>query len=131
MSLAVVCRRAVLALAVVLVAGAAVAQSTDTFAFVANKAFTAGKQVLPPGRYSVQFDGSNGFVLKGSGKEVRVSVITRLARTLPANADARFVFDALDNGDQLLSEIWLPGEDGYLVCTMEKAHHHVMLEGRK
>ena len=92
--------------------------------------FTVGDQSLPPGRYSVTTE-------KGSPAELHihsmtgessawVPVITRLARHTHAHTRSRMVFDRV-GGQHFLSEIWLDGEDGYLVLGTPKEHSHEII----
>ena len=114
------------------IAASAYAQSSSVFVFDVKEGFSAASKTLPAGRYELSLL-ANSFVVQGSGVRVMVPVIERLALfdTSTKSPDARLVFDKLDSGEQMLSEIWLPGEDGYLVCTLEKAHHHVIMNAQK
>ncbi|MGE5361311.1 MAG: hypothetical protein ACM3NQ_20025 [Bacteroidales bacterium] len=120
-----------LTICAIAVAGSVYAQSGESYSFTADAKFSAANKVLEPGRYEAQYDNAGGFILTGGKVRVRVPVVTRLARTAGENEPPRFVFDKLETGDQILSEIWLPGQDGFLVCTLEKAHQHVTLKGQK
>jgi hypothetical protein len=114
------------------VAASAYAQSSSTFVFDVKQEFSAANKPLPAGRYELSLIG-NAFTVQGPSGRVIVPVLQRLARfeTSAKSSEARLVFDKLDTGEQMLSEIWLPGEDGYLVCTLEKAHHHVIMNAQK
>lgn len=95
------------------------------FSFVANgKAFTAGEYVF--------FADAAGDVLtlesraaKGGG--VMLSVETRTAEH-KTPADPEVVFDKL-NGQLYLSELLVPGNDGYLVLVTKAKHTHERLTG--
>jgi hypothetical protein len=109
---------------------AARAQPGQTYTFNVDTKFTAANKTFEAGRYEARFDGAGGFIVRGSKSQGRIPVITRLAR-MSQDSQPRFVFDRLETGEQILSEIWLPGEDGYLVCTLEKQHNHVSVQGQK
>ena len=54
-------------------------------------------------------------------------VITRLGRH-DKDTDAEFVFDKVAN-KVMLSEVWLPNEDGYLILSTPGAHEHRVVGG--
>ena len=95
--------------------------------------FTAGGQSLNAGSYRILERSENGETTinleSGAGK-AQVPVLTRLARTGQSPAEAKLVFDTTD-GKRALSEVWLPGEDGYLVRgnLAEHEHQHEILTG--
>jgi hypothetical protein len=112
-------------------AASAYAQLSPTFVFNVQQEFSAANKKLPTGRYDLSRV-AGGFLVQGPSGQVIVPIVTRLARYETSKSDeVRLVFDKLDSGELLLSEIWLPGEDGYLVCTLEKAHHHVTMNAQK
>lgn len=124
-------RTIVVALAAVLVVGAA-----SVFAQTAFKMpfpFQAGGKKLAAGDYAVAKTADGGLVLKqaSTGKEAPVAVLERIAPSVPPVAEPRLVFDEV--GDfapsyteyitvYVLSEVWLPGEDGYRVHVTKGAH---------
>lgn len=96
-------------------------------------AFLAGDAELVPGTYQVlAWKGDAGLVvkIKGPGGESQVPVVTRLARTTASAIATNLVFDAVD-GKRRLSEVWIAGDDGYLVRgnVAEEEHEHVILKG--
>lgn len=96
-------------------------------------AFRAGEGDLAAGTYRILArSDKNGVVIKleGPGGESQVPVFTRLARTTASAMNTNLVFDMVD-GQRRLSEVWIPGEDGYLVRgnLAEKEHEHVILTG--
>jgi hypothetical protein len=109
------------------IAGTASAQSigkaTIDFPFVAGKtqcaagtydfAATAGKVTLTP--------------KDTKQSSVIMLVITRLGRH-DLDKDPELVFDKV-GGKLLLSEVWLGGEDGYLVTNTPGDHEHRILGG--
>jgi len=91
--------------------------------------FTAATAQLPAGHYkftpmpdgrSIRIDGS-------ANNQAIVTVITRLAAAIHTTTnDAHVVFDKVDN-QYFLSEIWVPGQDGYDTYTTKVKHeHHVI-----
>ena len=54
-------------------------------------------------------------------------VITLLGRH-DKDTDPEFVFDKID-GKLMLSEIWIPGQDGLLVLATKGPHEHAVLGG--
>lgn len=88
--------------------------------------FTVGKDVLPAGEYIVT-ESDSGVITVTSvtdrKKAVVVNVITRLAMVGTAKDDARVVFDKV-NDKNVLSEIWLPDKDGFLIHAERQKHTH-------
>jgi hypothetical protein len=126
-----VSRVAVAALACVALLGAAIAQAAPVNVNI-GFAFTAGGKSMPAGKYQIDITGPNGpVVLHGDAKdsEAILSVMTRLGRH-DNDQEPELVFDRL--GTTLhLSEIWLRGEDGYLLLGTKENHDHVVLGGPK
>jgi hypothetical protein len=52
----------------------------------------------------------------------QLNIITRLASEIP-NATSRLVFDVLGS-ERVLSEVWIAGEDGFLVASTQGEHGH-------
>ncbi len=92
--------------------------------------FVIGKQTLPAGQYefvpSQRPEGMKVISLDQK-PEVFMPLITRLAaKTHSTPSDSHIVFDKV--GDvYTLSEIWVPGEDGFLFhATKGKHEHHII-----
>jgi hypothetical protein len=88
--------------------------------------FTVGGKVLPMGDYEFVVTGDGQVVrVQGQGKAVEMAnVITRLAGEMHTTPqDAHLVFDVVGT-NHMLSEIWIPGEDGYLVHSTKGVHTH-------
>jgi hypothetical protein len=90
--------------------------------------FTVGDQSLPAGRYSVSCSSKEPMELHlhyNTGEAcAHVSVITRLSQHVhDEDSEPRMVFDRV-GGKHILSEVWLSGEDGYLVYGTPKKHSH-------
>jgi hypothetical protein len=129
----------VVALACVLVAGlpSAYAQTASKVpseaSFQISFPFQAGGKKLTLGAYALRKAPDGGLVLRqvSNGKETAVPVLERIPKPVPPVSEARLVFDEV--GDfapsyteyltvYVLSEVWLPGEDGYRVHTTKGAH---------
>jgi hypothetical protein len=95
-----------------------------------SHAFTVGDQALPSGRYSVSTESGDTPRLhlhNLAGESCAwLPVITRLARHTHSHTKARMVFDRV-GGQHYLSEVWLDGEDGYLVLGTPKEHSHEII----
>lgn len=91
--------------------------------------FTVEGKVLPPGQYEFRRDsGAKEFRVQGEGKNGALAMIlTRLAGDMHTTPqDAHLVFDVV-GGVYMLSEIWYPGEDGYLVLATKGQHEHKVM----
>lgn len=126
-------KRILVLLGVMLLLSAAVAygQPIEVKAPV-DFAFTVEGKVLPAGQYVfTRTDDGTAFRVQGVGKEAKdgalALIITRLAGEMrDLKKGAYLVFD--NAGDtSVLSEIWFPGEDGYLVGVMKGKHMHKMV----
>ena len=128
---------AAMALAVLLGAAAAAAAAPAEFK-VPFAIKVAGKN-LAAGDYAVTSAADGGLVLKqvSTGKEVPLAVIERIKPEAPV-AEPRLVFDEV--GDfapsyteymtvYVLSEVWLPGQDGYRVHVTKGAHKTKVVTG--
>jgi len=91
-------------------------------------------KTLPAGTYVVSYDSSNPAMLvirsRDNKAEAMVPFVTRLAQ-LGTPADiARLVFDKVGN-ESYLSEVWIPGEDGFLLIGTKGKHSHTIVKGSK
>ena len=121
----------VAAMGLILAVGPGVAAAQDTLSVNIPFAFILNGKTNDAGQYTVRVTESRTEVwltpAKGTGAVA--AVITRLAASAPD--DSRVVFDKVGNSTYL-SEIWIPGEDGYLVHAEKEAHtHHVLKASRK
>ena len=111
----------------------AVSQAQDTALVTIGFPFVAEGKTMPAGPYELLLNsGHTAFTLTASpkGTGVFLTTITRLAAPEPAAGDTRVVFDKV--GDTYyLSEVWLPGEDGYLVYAAKGKHTHQTVKGHK
>jgi hypothetical protein len=95
--------------------------------------FVAAGKTMPPGNYILTANSdATAFTLASAGKGpgVIVAPMTRLAASEPPSSDTRFVFDKVGN-TYFLSEVWLPGEDGYLFYAAKEKHTHATVKGQK
>ena len=124
----------------VLIAGSAVtyAQATFTVPF----RFQAGGKKFPAGEYWVAQKGEGQIALRKEpgGEEVPIPFTQRLEQPQPPLEEPQLVFDMVGNfepsyteymTDYLLAELWLPGEDGFLVHTTKGAHQNQIIKGQK
>jgi hypothetical protein len=74
------------------------------------------------------------------GEEVPIPFTQRLEQPQPPLEEPQLVFDVVGNfepsyteyvTDYLLAEVWLPGEDGYLIHTTKGAHQNKTIKGQK
>jgi len=128
----------VVALALFLVAG--VASAFAQADFKVPFPLQAGGKKLAAGDYVLAKAAEGGLVLRqvSTGKETPVAVIERIAQPVPPVPEPRLVFDEV--GDfapsyteyltvYVLSEVWLPGEDGYRVHVTKGAHKTKVVNG--
>jgi len=96
-------------------------------------AFIAGDKELPAGRYQIQAQGDNEarLVIRSSdgGQICYVLVIERLADT--GAKDPKIVFDKTSDGKVYLSEIHIPGQDGFLVGISKGRETHVIITAKE
>jgi hypothetical protein len=119
-------------------AGAAYAQGMFKIPFK----FQAGGKTFPPGEYWVAPKDDRQIILRqgSTGTEVQIAFIKRLEQPKPAIEEPRLVFDMVGNfepsyteyvTDYVLAELWLPGEDGFLVHVLMGAHQNQVVKGEK
>ena len=120
-----------------LVAGAASAYAQATFKIPFK--FQVGGNKLLAGEYSIGQKDDKHLVLQqiSTGTEVLVELTSRLPQ--PAVAEPQLVFDMVGNfepsyteymTEYRLAELWLPGQDGYLVSALKGAHGHQTVKGQ-
>ena len=118
------------ALAVILSApsafGADAAKSNIPFAFQVST------KTLPAGEYTFTIDRFNGSVkISGDKTGAEEMIITSIVgRPYTGNPDeSHIVFDKTGN-QYILSEIWIPGEDGVLVHATKGPHEHHVIHAK-
>jgi hypothetical protein len=116
-----------MALAVAFVMSGALAYAQGISAEIAFP-FVAGGKALPAGKYGVEVTANFQLQLTGpAGERVFMPVITMLGRH-DKDTDAELVFDKLD-GKAVLSEVWMPGKDGFLLVATKGPHSHAVVGG--
>ncbi len=96
-------------------------------------AFMVGNKALPAGDYQfIRDEAATAFrVTDGKKDHALLPVITRVARSPLGNMpDSYLVFDVVSD-KYILSEIWLPGDDGYLVATTKELHTHKVVPAKR
>jgi hypothetical protein len=92
--------------------------------------FIAGGRALPAGVYEFRKDdAAQVFRIQGAGRTGDVvNIITELAGNLRMNPEGNsLVFDIVNN-KYVLSEIWIPGSNGYLVEATKGPHAHKVVK---
>ena len=86
--------------------------------------FEARGKTLPPGEYQVTVGVADRTVLLSGPDNInlRLPLITELSGFSPYR-DSGLVFD-VSEGRHVLSEIWIPGQNGVLVAATSKQHSH-------
>ena len=103
--------------------------------------FRAGGKKLAAGEYSVAQKGDGQIVLRKEpgGAETAVAFTQRLPQPAPPLEEPQLVFDEV--GDfapsyteymtvYVLAEVWLPGEDGFLIHTTKGAHKNKIIKAQ-
>ncbi len=88
--------------------------------------FMVKAKTLPAGQYEfMKVEDGMAFRVLGEGRNVATAVIlTRLSGDArAADKSSYVVFDTIADRNTL-AEIWLPGEDGYLMSTTKAKHTH-------
>ena len=89
--------------------------------------FQAGHKTLPAGTDTVEKPDDNSIAIRGASGAAVLVILTQLGRH-DVDKDLELVFDKV--GDQnLLSEVWFPGQDGYLLLSTKQAHAHAVVGG--
>jgi hypothetical protein len=113
------------ALVVVYLAGAGMAQAQSISGEVAFPFVAAGKD-LAAGKYTIAMTAAGPMMLTGpDGARIMMPVITTLARH-PQDQQSGFVFDKT-SGKSILSEVWMPGHDGSLLVATSEPHQHAVV----
>jgi hypothetical protein len=126
--------------ACVLIAGSAAAYAQGTFKIPFE--FKAAGKKLTAGEYSISQKDDKQLALRKepNGEEVTVPFTQRLEQPKPPLPEPQLVFDVVGNfepsyteymTEYLLAEVWLPGEDGFLVHVLKGAHQHQTVKGQR
>lgn len=104
--------------------------------------FEAGGKKFPAGDYWVatKVDGKISLRKEPNGEEIQVPFLQRLEQPKPTIEEPQLVFDVVGNfepsyteyiTEYVLAEVWLPGEDGFLIHSTKGAHQRQTLKGEK
>jgi hypothetical protein len=124
------------AIALVAVAPPVQAQATFKVPFK----FESGGKKFPAGDYVVTRTGDGQVMFKqvSTGKETALPFSQKLTPAEPPAAEPRLVFDEVGNFEPsyteyftvyVLAEVWLSGQDGYLIHTTKGAHKTQIIKG--
>ncbi len=94
--------------------------------------FVAKDKEMPAGRYDIAPNNDESQLTLRSavdGGTTMVPVIERLADT--GAKTPKIVFDKNDDGKSYLSEVHMPGSDGYLVGISKGREKHVVVSGKE
>ena len=92
--------------------------------------FHAAGRVLPAGSYRIAPGAADSIIVeseKVAADRVILPIITLLGRH-DLDREPELIFDKL-NGQLHLSEVWLPGRDGYCLLTTKGPHEHHVVGG--
>ncbi len=88
--------------------------------------FDVADKTLPAGKYVIEQAAPNLLVFRpasGKGPTAEAPVLTRLAGPQKPLTQPEVVFDKVNNS-YFISEIWLPGADGFLLGGIKEGHTH-------
>jgi hypothetical protein len=95
--------------------------------------FVVKDKELPAGSYEIRVQGEEEDYLAiqstRGGQPVLALVIERLADT--GGNEPKVVFDKMQDGKSYLSEVHIPGKDGFLVGIAKGRETHVTVSGKK
>lgn len=97
-------------------------------------AFTASGGQLPAGHYEVSLNGVAHQTVTFRSPDGKNSATAMISTAIAADPDkpvgAKLVFDIVGE-KHILSEIWMPGHDGYLITgyVNDSAHRHSIAKG--
>lgn len=93
--------------------------------------FYVGDTTFAPGTYYiVQVSAGARLEVRDSNQKAvsQIAVITRLApKGGRPSTSLRLVFDEMSPNDRHLSEVWIPGTDGFLVRATAEKHVHAVV----
>jgi hypothetical protein len=121
------------AVALAMLVGSQPAHAQERFEFKVPFNFVANGKAFTPGQYVLAVNETQDVVTlesrdaKGGG--ALLSVETRISRRKPL-AEPEVVFDKL-NGQLYVTELLVPGEDGYLMLVTKAKHTHESLKGSR
>jgi hypothetical protein len=128
----------ILILTIALITGSALSFAQGTFS-IPFKFKVAGK-TLPSGEYTLLLKEDGQLALKKEGgEEVLFPFQERLPKPDTPLAEPALVFDVVGNfepsyteyvTEYVLAQIWVPGEQGYLIHLTKGAHQEKVIKGR-
>ena len=116
-------------LALAMTSGASIAYAQEQMTFDATFAFRLGNQVHQSGHYSLTVNEDQRMlsIAPANGAANMALVQTRLAEPESPLSGGHIVFDRV--GDlYYLSEVWIPGYDGFLLHATKEAHSHAKVK---
>lgn len=110
---------------VVFLASMSMYGQTPTIKAMIDFPFTVTGKALPAGTYEFdKLDTGDVFRVTGEGMNIMANVITRLGGEMrSAPKESYLIFDKVGE-TYMLSEIWVPGDDGYLLLATKGPHGH-------
>jgi hypothetical protein len=104
--------------------------------------FKAGGKTYPAGEYSLVQKGEGQVALRKEpgDEEVLIPFTERLPQPETPIIEPQIVFDVVGNfepsyteyvTEYVLAELWLPGEEGFLIHTTKGAHQNKVIQGQK
>jgi hypothetical protein len=119
--------------ALVALAASQAATAQTTYDFKIPNSFVAKGQTFAAGSYALAVDPEGAVVtLQSVGVKAPSLVLpveTRVSEPKPL-AEPEVVFDKL-NGQLMLSELLIPGDDGYLLLVTKAKHTHESVKGAR
>jgi hypothetical protein len=92
--------------------------------------FIVKDKEMPAGRYEIRTEGDTNLAIRGDkGGQVFVPIIERLADT--GSKEPKVIFDKMEDGKTYLSEVHVPGQDGFLVGIAGGKEKHVTVKGKE
>ncbi len=101
-----------------------------------DHSFVVNGKTLPAGYYTLTYDDAAGsFAVSGRGLKDADALATVQTRLSGPNeniklTEARLIFDVV-GGKYILSEIWVPNQEGFLVGSEKLAHTHSVTKARR
>ncbi|MCJ7440402.1 MAG: hypothetical protein MUO25_02305 [Thermoanaerobaculaceae bacterium] len=93
--------------------------------------FIVKDKEMPAGRYEIRTEGEANLAIKSAerGGTVLVPILERLADT--GGKEPKVIFDKMEDGKTYLSEVHVPGQDGFLVGIAGGKEKHVTVKGKE
>lgn len=131
---------AVLGLSFTLISGSGIAYSQATFK-IPFKFKTEGKS-FPPGNYWITQKEEGKITLRREmgDEDVLIPFIEKLAQPDQPIEEPQLIFDMVGNfepsyteyvTEYVLAEVWLSGEDGFLILATERSEYKKSVKGEK